>query len=74
MGQDDISMVAYWIVVLTGLRAAVMDYVLMPLAQTAGIEKQKEKVRFSEQAWIFIYYAGFFSLGMVSSFSASSSL
>lgn len=74
MGQDDISMVAYWIVVLTGLRAAVMDYVLMPLAQTAGIEKQKEKVRFAEQAWIFIYYAVFFSLGMVSSSSPSSSL
>jgi acyl-CoA-dependent ceramide synthase len=49
-------MVFYWITVFTGLRAAVMDYLLVPLAQRAGIGKKKEKVRFAEQAWIFIYY------------------
>lgn len=65
LGQDDIFIASYWIVVLTGLRAAVMDYALMPLAKAAGIEKKKDRVRFVEQAWIFIYGAVFFSLGMV---------
>ncbi len=65
LGQDDIFIVSCWIVVLTGLRAAVMDYALVPIAQAAGIKKQKERVRFAEQAWVFIYSAFFFSLGMV---------
>lgn len=58
-------MVTFWIIVLTGLRAAVMDYVLAPIAQASGIKKQKEKVRFAEQAWIFIYVSVFFPLGLV---------
>lgn len=49
----------------TGLRAAVMDYLLIPIAQMAGIRRKKEKVRFAEQAWIFVYYTAFWSLGMV---------
>lgn len=66
LGQDDISIVVFWIVALTGLRAAVMDYVLIPLAELASIAK-KERLRFAEQAWVFIYGAVFFSLGMVKS-------
>ena len=58
-------MVLYWIIVFTGLRATVMDYLLVPLAQQFGIGKRKEKVRFAEQAWILIYYGVFWSLGMV---------
>lgn len=65
LGQDDICMVSYWIVVLTGLRAAVMDYVLVPLAQAAGVEKKNHQIRFAEQAWVLIYATVFFSLGMV---------
>lgn len=64
LGQDDISIVVFWIVALTGLRAAVMDYILIPLAELASIVK-KERLRFAEQAWVFIYGAVFFSLGMV---------
>lgn len=67
LGWDDLPLVLYWIVVFTGLRAAVMDYVLEPLAFMAGIEKKKEKVRFAEQAWIFLYDTAFWSLGMVRS-------
>lgn len=67
LGWDDIFLVFYWIVIFTGLRAAAMDYLLAPLAQRAGIGKKKEMVRFAEQAWIFIYYGGCWSLGMVSS-------
>lgn len=65
LGQDDLCMVTFWIVALTGLRAAVMDYVLAPIAQASGIKKQKERVRFAEQAWIFIYGTVIFSLGLV---------
>ena len=50
---------------LTGLRAAVMDYVLVPAAQAAGVAKKKDIIRFAEQAWVFIYSTVFFSLGMV---------
>ncbi|KAL8788143.1 MAG: hypothetical protein Q9195_007451 [Heterodermia aff. obscurata] len=60
----DHQIVFYWIIVFTGLRATVMDYILVPLAQLAGIEKKKEKVRFAEQAWIFLYSSAFWSLGM----------
>lgn len=67
LGQDDIFMVSYWIIVLTGLRAAVMDYVLAPIAQAAGVEKKNHQVRFTEQAWVLIYSSAFFSLGMVNS-------
>ncbi len=62
-------MVFYWIVIFTGLRAAVMDYLLVPLARRAGIGRKKETVRFAEQAWIFTYYGVFWSLGMVCSLS-----
>lgn len=59
-------MVFYWIVLFTGLRASLMDYVLKPFAQWAGVEKKKDLVRFSEQAWLLIYYSVFWSIGMVS--------
>ncbi|KAL9099189.1 MAG: hypothetical protein Q9163_005277 [Psora crenata] len=49
---------------LTGLRAATLDYVLIPLAQLSGVTKRKEKVRFAEQAWIVIYNSVFWLLGM----------
>jgi hypothetical protein len=65
LGWDDIFLVFHWIVVFTGLRAATMDYILSPLAQWAGLNKKKEKVRFAEQAWVLIYYGVFWSLGMV---------
>ena len=43
----------------------MLDYVLSPLAQLAGIAKRKEKDRFAEQAWILIYSSASWSLGMV---------
>ena len=60
-------MVSFWIIVFTGLRVAVMDYLLVPLAQKVGISKKKEKIRFAEQAWILLYPSLFWSLGMVRS-------
>ena len=64
-GWDDLYMVAYSIIVLTGLRAATLDYVLVPLAQMLGVTKKKDKLRFAEQGWILIYDSVIWSLGMV---------
>jgi len=49
----------------TGLRVFVMEYIMSPLAEKGGIHKKKERIRFAEQAWIYVYYGLFWSLGMV---------
>ena len=67
LGWDDTYIVVYSIIVLTGMRAATLDYLLAPLAQLAGVNKKKDKVRFAEQAWVLIYYSAFWLLGMVRS-------
>ncbi|KAL8834296.1 MAG: hypothetical protein Q9176_007574 [Flavoplaca citrina] len=64
LGWDDAFLVVFWLVVFTGLRAIVMDYVLTPLAHLLGLKNQKDKTRFAEQAWILIYDSTFWSLGM----------
>ncbi|KIW76218.1 hypothetical protein Z517_10964 [Fonsecaea pedrosoi CBS 271.37] len=64
LGWDDIFFVFYWIIVFTGLRCAVMDYLLSPLAASLGIRKRKPKVRFAEQAWILCYYTLSWCTGM----------
>ncbi len=65
LGWDDSFLVAFWLVVFTGLRAVVMDYILTPLAYLLGLHNQKDKTRFAEQAWVLIYDSTFWSLGMV---------
>lgn len=65
-GWDDACMVFFWIVTFTALRATVMDYLLMPLAQIGGVVKKKEIIRFAEQGWLGIYYTISFVVGMVS--------
>ncbi len=65
IGWDDACVVLYWITLFTGLRASVMDYILTPFAQWAGVEKKKDLVRFAEQAWLLLYYAVFWPIGMV---------
>jgi acyl-CoA-dependent ceramide synthase len=67
-------MVFYWVVIFTGLRAAAIDYVLIPLAKMGGARTTRTQTRFAEQAWLLVYYSVFWTLGMVSrrfSFSAS---
>lgn len=65
-GWNDAWMVSYWIVVFTGLRAAVMDYLLKPLAKKGGVKTERDQTRFAEQAWLLIYCSVFWTLGMVS--------
>ena len=65
-GWNDAFMVFYWIVIFTGLRAAIMDYVLMPFAKMLGVKTARDQTRFVEQAWLLVYYSVFWTLGMVS--------
>ncbi|KAH7112827.1 TLC domain-containing protein [Dendryphion nanum] len=63
-GTDDLQFVLLWVVILTGMRAAIMDYVLDPIARLAGVKSKKGLARFKEQGWLIIYYSGSWSLGM----------
>ncbi|KAI7785809.1 longevity-assurance protein [Diaporthe eres] len=62
-GFDDSYFVAFAVVLLTGLRAATMEYALAPFAKYMGISKKKEVTRFAEQAWLVLYCTTFWSLG-----------
>lgn len=42
-----------------------MEYILAPIAKLQGITKRKELTRFSEQAWLLVYYFAFWPLGVV---------
>lgn len=64
-GTDDLPYVIFWSVAFTGLRVAVMDYMLDPLARLGGIRTRKGLDRFKEQAWLIVYYTISWSLGMV---------
>lgn len=73
-GFDDTYYVFLVVVVLTGLRAAAMEYVLAPFAKRMGLLKKKEVTRFSEQAWLVLYCCVFWSLGFVRALLSSCSL
>ncbi|KAG9743522.1 sphingosine N-acyltransferase lac1, partial [Aureobasidium melanogenum] len=62
-GWQDLKFVSLCIIVFTGLRAAAMDYALVPMARKCGIHKKKATIRFAEQAWLVLYYAAFWFLG-----------
>lgn len=64
-GFDDFYFMIFCIVVLTGLRAGVMDHVLAPLASHWGVSKAKDRTRFAEQGWMLMYYNVFWPVGMV---------
>jgi acyl-CoA-dependent ceramide synthase len=65
LGSADGYLILFYIVLFTGLRAAAMEYLLAPLAKSQGIAKRKDITRFSEQAWMAIYYTIFWPLGLV---------
>lgn len=66
VGFDDAYFISMCIVLFTGLRAAVMEYVLAPLGKVQGIKKRKLLTRFTEQAWLMVYYSFFWPMGVVS--------
>lgn len=64
IGFDDAYLVTFCIVLFTGLRAGVIEYILAPFARLQGVTKRKVLTRFSEQAWLLVYYSVFWTLGM----------
>jgi acyl-CoA-dependent ceramide synthase len=72
IGGGDYYFIAFCIVLFTGLRAVLMEHVLAPLAKHWGLKKRKDMTRFSEQAWLLIYYSFFWPFGVVCLRSASS--
>lgn len=64
VGGDDGHIILFCIVLFTGLRAATMEYIFAPFAKSQGIAKRKDITRFSEQAWLVIYYVVFWFLGL----------
>ncbi|KAK7756516.1 Sphingosine N-acyltransferase lag1 [Diatrype stigma] len=65
IGWDDFYFITFCIVLFTGLRAFFMEHVLAPLAKHWGVTKKGDVTRFSEQAWLLVYYSAFWPLGMV---------
>ncbi|KAI9882597.1 MAG: hypothetical protein M1823_005660 [Watsoniomyces obsoletus] len=63
-GTDDLYLVIFWIVMLTGLRATVMSYIFIPIARWGGVHKPKARMRFAEQAWLCLHHATSFAVGM----------
>jgi very-long-chain ceramide synthase len=64
-GGWDLMFLFFYINVFTMLRAATMEYVLIPIATAGGVAKKK-KTRFAEQMWTVIYYSVSFLVGVVS--------
>lgn len=64
-GFDDAYLILYCLVLLTGLRASVMEYVLAPFAKWHGIERKKRITRFAEQGWLSIYATLSWGFGLV---------
>ncbi|KAI0475977.1 putative longevity-assurance protein [Xylariaceae sp. FL0804] len=64
IGGDDYYFIAFCVVLFTGLRAGCMENILAPLAKHWGISKKKDVTRFSEQAWLLVYYNVFWTLGL----------
>ncbi|KAI9481398.1 MAG: TLC domain-containing protein [Benjaminiella poitrasii] len=52
----DITFLFFYICVFTALRAAVMDYILIPIAKRTRVSIKKYQ-RFAEQSWCCIYYS-----------------
>ncbi|KAI9042411.1 longevity assurance proteins LAG1/LAC1 [Aspergillus affinis] len=70
-GGDDFYFIAFCIVLFTGLRAAVMKYILAPLATFWGISRKKDVNRFAEQGWLLCYYSILWTLGMYIYYTSS---
>ncbi|KAI0146141.1 longevity-assurance protein [Xylariaceae sp. FL1272] len=64
IGHDDLYFVLFCIVLFTGIRAGSMRYILAPFARRWGISKEKTVNRFSEQGWMILYNAVFWTTGM----------
>ncbi|RMJ08113.1 hypothetical protein CDV36_012266 [Fusarium kuroshium] len=64
IGFDDAYFIAFCIILFTGLRAGIMEHVLAPIGRLQGITSRKSLTRFSEQAWLMVYYTVFWPWGV----------
>lgn len=71
LGSKDGYLMLFCVVLFTGLRDAAMAYVLTPFAKSQGIHKKKDLTRFSEQAWLLVYYCVFWPLGVYIYYTSS---
>ncbi|EPS45647.1 hypothetical protein H072_348 [Dactylellina haptotyla CBS 200.50] len=62
-GSDDTYIVGFWVILLTLIRALLVDYVARPMARAQGMSK-KGSVRFAEQMWSLTYYTVSFGVGI----------
>jgi acyl-CoA-dependent ceramide synthase len=60
----DYYYVITWIIGFTFLRAAVMQWVLRPLARSQGVYAPAKLQRFMEQGWLVLFYSISWSVGM----------
>ncbi|KAI1444180.1 longevity assurance proteins LAG1/LAC1 [Annulohypoxylon stygium] len=63
-GHGDLYFLTFCVLLFTGIRAALMQHVLAPLAKYWGVTKKKDATRFAEQGWMLMYNAIFWSFGM----------
>lgn len=64
IGPRDLMLVLGFIVFFTAVRAAALDFLLMPLAGRLGVAKIRTRVRFAEQSYMIIYYTLYWSWGL----------
>lgn len=65
IGVEDTYFVIHWIIILTFLRAYLMEKFFGIYAEKRlGIKSQKAKTRFAEQSWSLVYYSSSFIFGV----------
>ncbi|KAF7115223.1 hypothetical protein CNMCM5793_001650 [Aspergillus hiratsukae] len=62
-GFDDVYFVISSAITFTAVRAIAIEWIFRPAARYAGL-KRKASNRFAEQAWMWMYYAFFWTFGM----------
>ncbi|KAK8128542.1 TLC domain-containing protein [Apiospora sp. TS-2023a] len=63
-GPSDLCFVAFCVLICTGIRAALMQHVLVPLGWAWGAATKKDVTRFAEQGWVLCYYSAAWPMGM----------
>lgn len=63
-GPRDLGFVVGCIVLFTGLRAFLIDYILTPLAGLWGIRNPRTRDRFAEQSFLLLYYLLYWNWGV----------
>lgn len=72
IGINDAYYVAYWVVLLSFMRAFMMQWLFDPIAhKLCHVHSRKARVRFAEQSWLVFYYSCSFALGFYLYYNSS---